>query len=105
VAIPHAAVEGLTKPVLALGLSTQGIDFDAPDGRPARIVFLLLFPPRAYEREVRVLASMARAVFDELGRKAVLKAETILEATDALAKNAERLRTSTRPPAASAVDM
>ena len=38
------------------------IDFDAPDGRPARLIFLLLMPPKAYEREVRVLASIARAV-------------------------------------------
>src|SRR5262249_3860147 len=35
VAIPHAPVEGLKKPVVALGLSPNGIDFDAPDGRPA----------------------------------------------------------------------
>jgi Kef-type K+ transport system membrane component KefB/mannitol/fructose-specific phosphotransferase system IIA component (Ntr-type) len=105
VAIPHAAVEGLTKPVLALGLSPQGIDFDAPDGRPARIVFLLLIPPKAYEHEVRVLASIARAVFDERGRGAVLRSETLVDAADALAKNAERMRASTRPPAASLVDM
>jgi mannitol/fructose-specific phosphotransferase system IIA component (Ntr-type) len=105
VAIPHAAVEGLTRPVLALGLSPHGIDFDAPDGRPARIVFLLLIPPKAYEREVRILASIARAVFDERGRDAVLKAESIVSATEALGKNAERIRASTRPPAASLVDM
>jgi mannitol/fructose-specific phosphotransferase system IIA component (Ntr-type) len=105
VAIPHAAVEGLTKPLLALGLSTHGIDFDAPDGRPARIVFLLLVPPKAYEREVRVLASIARAVFDERARVAVMKAESLLEATDALARNAARVRESTRPARASLADL
>ncbi|HEY2511685.1 MAG TPA: cation:proton antiporter [Polyangiaceae bacterium] len=105
VAIPHAAVEGLAKPILALGLSPQGIDFDAPDGRPARIVFLLLFPPKTYEREVRVLASIARAVFDDQARSAVLRTDTITAATDALAKNAERMRASARPPATSLLDM
>jgi Kef-type K+ transport system membrane component KefB/mannitol/fructose-specific phosphotransferase system IIA component (Ntr-type) len=105
VAIPHAAVEGLTKPLLALGISHDGIDFDAPDGRPARLVFLLLMPPKAYEREVRVLASIARAVFDERARMGVLRAENLLEAASALAKNAERIRTSQRPATASLADM
>ena len=68
-AIPHAAVEGLERPLLALGRSTQGIDFDAPDGRPARFVFLLLIPPKAYEEEVRILASIARATYDARARE------------------------------------
>ena len=69
VAIPHAAVEGLERPLLAFGRSRQGIDFDAPDGRPARLVFLLLIPPKAYEEEVRILASIARATFDARARE------------------------------------
>jgi Kef-type K+ transport system membrane component KefB/mannitol/fructose-specific phosphotransferase system IIA component (Ntr-type) len=105
VAIPHAAVEGLTKPLLALGVSPEGIDFDAPDGRSARLVFLLLMPPKAYEKEVRVLASIARSVFDERARAVVLQAETLLDATTALAKNAERIRSSQRPDAVSLADM
>jgi Kef-type K+ transport system membrane component KefB/mannitol/fructose-specific phosphotransferase system IIA component len=105
VAIPHAAVEGLLKPILALGLSPQGIDFDAPDGRPARLVFLLLVPPKAYEREVRVLASIARSVFDERARAAVLRTGTLLDASDTLAKNAQRLRGSMRPARASLADL
>ena len=105
VAIPHAAVEGLTKPLLALGISPQGIDFDAPDGRPARLVFLLLIPPKAYEQEVRILASIARSVYDDKARAAILEALTLLEATDALAKNAQRVRASQRPSATSLADM
>jgi mannitol/fructose-specific phosphotransferase system IIA component (Ntr-type) len=45
VAIPHARVEGLTTPVMAVGLSRAGIDFDAADGLPAHLIFLLLTPP------------------------------------------------------------
>jgi Kef-type K+ transport system membrane component KefB/mannitol/fructose-specific phosphotransferase system IIA component (Ntr-type) len=105
VAIPHAAVEGLTKPVLALGLSLQGIDFDAPDGRPARLVFLLLVPTKAYELEVRILASIARSVFDASARAAILQTATLLDATDALAKNAQRMRESMRPAPATLLDL
>jgi Kef-type K+ transport system membrane component KefB/mannitol/fructose-specific phosphotransferase system IIA component (Ntr-type) len=62
IAIPHAPVDGLKRPVLALGRSHDGIDFDAPDGKPARIVVLLLMPPRTYDLEVRILASLARVL-------------------------------------------
>jgi mannitol/fructose-specific phosphotransferase system IIA component (Ntr-type) len=97
VAIPHAAVEGLERPLLALGRAPRGIDFDAPDGRPARIVFLLLIPPKAYEEEVRILGSIARATFDARGREELLAANGIDEVTRALAESAKRRRESMRP--------
>lgn len=91
VAIPHASVDGLNRPVVALGLSGDGIDFDAPDGRPARIVFLLLLPPKAYEREVRVLAALARSVFDEKARTALLATTSLEEAVKCLDEHGRRI--------------
>lgn len=91
VAIPHASVEGLTRPVVALGLSHDGIDFDAPDGRSARIVFLLLLPPKAYEREVRVLAALARSVFDDAARGALVKTTTMEDAVRCLDEHGRRI--------------
>ena len=35
VAVPHASIEGLQKPLLALGVSRLGVDFNSVDGRPA----------------------------------------------------------------------
>lgn len=60
VAFPHAEAEGLTEPALAFGRSKAGLDFDAPDGDPARLVFLLLTPRSDYEGSLRLLAGMAR---------------------------------------------
>jgi Kef-type K+ transport system membrane component KefB/mannitol/fructose-specific phosphotransferase system IIA component (Ntr-type) len=97
VAIPHAAVEGLDRPLLALGRAPAGIDFDAPDGRPARIVFLLLIPPKAYEEEVRILASIARATYDQRARDELAAANGIEEVTRVLAEAAKRTRASQRP--------
>jgi Kef-type K+ transport system membrane component KefB len=100
VAIPHAAVEGLERPLLALGRSPRGIDFDAPDGRAARVVFLLLIPPKAYEEEVRILASIARATFDARGREELLAASGLEEVTRVLNLSAKRTRESMRPRSA-----
>lgn len=98
VAIPHAAVPGLSRPVVALGLAHDGIDFDAPDGRAARIVFLLLLPPKAYEREVRVLAGLARSVFDEPARRALMAATTADEAVKCLDEHAQRIAAAAQAP-------
>ena len=108
VAIPHAAVPGLTRPVVALGLAADGIDFDAPDGRPARIVFLLLLPPKAYDREVRVLAGLARSVFDEQARAALLTMATTDDAVRCLDEHSRRIAAAAQaggPRLASLTDM
>jgi mannitol/fructose-specific phosphotransferase system IIA component (Ntr-type) len=97
IAIPHAAVEGLEHPLLALGRAPQGIDFDAPDGQPARFVFLLLIPPKAYKEEVRILASIARATFGSRARELLTRATGIEEVTRALSESARRTRESQRP--------
>lgn len=91
VAIPHAAVEGLGRPVVALGIAPEGIDFDAPDGRPAKIVFLLLLPPKAYEREVQVLAALSRSVLDAAAREALVGVRSADDAVRTLAENARRI--------------
>jgi K+:H+ antiporter len=99
VAIPHAAVDGLEEPLLALGRAPHGIDFDAMDGRPARFVFLLLIPPKAYEQEVRILASIARATFDSRARGELVAAADLDEVTRVLSESARRRRESQRPQA------
>jgi len=95
VAVPHAAVDGLARPVLAIGLASDGIDFDAPDGRPAKIIILLLVPPGAYEREVRILASIARALLPEASRRELLAARSKTDAIAALSHAPPQSRPAT----------
>jgi Kef-type K+ transport system membrane component KefB/mannitol/fructose-specific phosphotransferase system IIA component (Ntr-type) len=65
VAIPHARIEGITEPHLAVGISEQGIDFDAPDGKPARLIFLLLVPISSDELPLQIMADIAETFSDE----------------------------------------
>ena len=92
VAIPHAAIPGLSAPLLALGRAPHGIDFDAPDGRPSTVVFLLLMPPHAYQEEVGILASIARATFDESARLAVHEARSLSGVVATLQANSARIK-------------
>jgi mannitol/fructose-specific phosphotransferase system IIA component (Ntr-type) len=42
VALPHGRLPGLTSPVLGLALAPGGVEFDSLDGRPVRLLALLL---------------------------------------------------------------
>ncbi len=97
VAIPHAALEGLAVPLLALGRAPGGLDFGAHDGRPARLVFLLLIPPGGSAEELRILASIARATVDPAARDAIVKAADLDEITHVMARSANKTRESMRP--------
>jgi Kef-type K+ transport system membrane component KefB/mannitol/fructose-specific phosphotransferase system IIA component (Ntr-type) len=96
VAVPHAVVPGLELPLLALGFAPQGIDFNAPDGIPSKIVFLLLMPPRAHDQEVRILAQIARAVIEPAGRERLLRAESVADVCALFAESEQRVGARSR---------
>lgn len=60
VAIPHARVKGILVPAAVLAVLETGIDFDAPDGRAADIVVLLLSPDEAGADHLKALAKLSR---------------------------------------------
>jgi mannitol/fructose-specific phosphotransferase system IIA component (Ntr-type) len=95
VAVPHAIIPGLSRPLLALGFAPDGIDFNGPDGQPAKIVFLLLIPPRAQDLEVRILRRIAEAVIAPESRERLLQASSLPEVLTFLGtprRRAESLR-------------
>ena len=58
VAIPHAKHEGLEGVALAVGVSPDGIEFDAADGRPVHLVFLVVAEAHNPGPNVEVLADI-----------------------------------------------
>lgn len=79
VAIPHARLETLASPVVALGISPCGIDFDSPDGEPARLVFLILTPKKDSEVQLEILADIGRTFRDQETRELSMRARTFTE--------------------------
>ncbi|MBI5645519.1 MAG: cation:proton antiporter [Ignavibacteriae bacterium] len=78
-AVPHARIAGLTSPVLAFGLSADGIDFDAPDGKVARIIVLILTPEADDVAQLEILADIARTFSDETLREKVKAVRNYIE--------------------------
>jgi Kef-type K+ transport system membrane component KefB/mannitol/fructose-specific phosphotransferase system IIA component (Ntr-type) len=67
VAIPHARLDNLTSPVIVLGRSVNGVDFDAPDGHAARLIFLILTPTEDPGFQLEIISGIARE-FNKPGR-------------------------------------
>jgi Kef-type K+ transport system membrane component KefB len=76
IAIPHARLAGQERPVLAFGRSVPGIDWDAPDGLPVHLVFLLLTPEQEEGLQLQILAALAQAMLAPEGRERLLRAGT-----------------------------
>ncbi len=60
VAIPHARIQEIMKPFGVLAKLKQPIDFDAIDGKPVDLVFLLLLHATGESGQLGALASVAR---------------------------------------------
>jgi mannitol/fructose-specific phosphotransferase system IIA component (Ntr-type) len=79
VALPHARIAALKTAVVAVGLSDIGIDFDAPDGQPAHVVFLLLTPEDNPAVQLDLSANIAEMFRDPHALERVLRGRTFTE--------------------------
>jgi two-component system sensor histidine kinase KdpD len=83
IALPHARIEGLESPEVALGLTHGGV-LDVPTERPIEAVFLLLSPASGASVHLQLLAKVGRALQSRELRKALTHARTPREALDAI---------------------
>lgn len=79
VAVPHARIPGLTKPLVGVGLSAAGIDFDAPDGVQAQIICLILTPVEDNGIQLEILADIAATFKERENRDKILHLSGLTE--------------------------
>jgi PTS system nitrogen regulatory IIA component len=60
VAIPHGKLNHLDHQLMAFGISRKGVDYDAMDGKPARLFFLLIAPENAVGIHLKTLARISK---------------------------------------------
>ena len=75
IAFPHARMPGLDTAVLVFGRSVAGVDWDAPDGAPVHLVFLVLTPEADYGRQLQIIAGLSKSLVDEEIRERFLHAQ------------------------------
>ena len=64
IALPHARIVGLRRPVGIVGVSQKGIHYDSIDGNLVYLVFMLLSNPEKCDEHLRVLTSMNSLIND-----------------------------------------
>jgi PTS system nitrogen regulatory IIA component len=74
VAIPHGRIKGLKEAIGAFVRLAQPVPFDAPDGGPVSLVFVLLVPEKATEKHLQILSELAQMFSDKALREAMSRA-------------------------------
>jgi PTS system nitrogen regulatory IIA component len=74
VAIPHGRIKGLKEALGAFIRLAQPVPFDAPDGNPVSLVFVLLVPEKANEKHLQILSELAQMFSDKALREAMSRA-------------------------------
>jgi len=68
IAIPHGRIKGLKIPVGAFIRLESAVQFDAPDGKPVGLIFVLLVPEAANEHHLQLLSELAQMFSDKTFR-------------------------------------
>jgi len=85
-AIPHGKCNGTDHLVMAIGKASTPIDFQAIDGRPVTLIWLLTSPPDKTGPHIHALARISRLMTLDKFRQALNLAQTPQEIYDTIVK-------------------
>jgi fructose-specific phosphotransferase system IIA component len=83
-AIPHGKCNGVSHLVMAIGRPAQPIDFQAIDGRPVNLIWLLASPPDQTGPHIHALARISRLMTIDRFRQALAAAQTAQDLYNAI---------------------
>ncbi len=89
VAIPHGKISNLNQPMISLGRSKHGLDFDSMDGQPAYLFFLLVAPENSAGLHLKTLAKIAKVLKSKDFRRKLMEAGTREEIYETIVKTDE----------------
>ena len=81
-AIPHGKCSGTRDLVMAIGKAATPIDFQAIDGRPVTIIWMLASPPDKTGPHIHALARISRLMTIDKFRHSLMNAKSSQEAYD-----------------------
>src|SRR6476659_2139715 len=90
-AIPHGKCTGTDHLVMAIGRPATPVDFQAIDGRPVNLIWLLTSPPDKTGPHIHALARISRLMTIDRFRQALAAAKTAQEIYDAIVKQESAL--------------
>jgi mannitol/fructose-specific phosphotransferase system IIA component (Ntr-type) len=82
IAVPHAKTTAVNDLTIAIGIAPLGIDFQALDGKPSTLFFLILAPPDKSGPHIEALAEIARMTRSTAFCRAVASARSAEEVVE-----------------------
>ncbi len=76
IAIPHGKTNAVKELLMAIGICKEAIDFESIDGKPVRIIILLVSPADQTGPHIQALARISRLMLDEEFRKQLEEAKS-----------------------------
>ncbi|MBI5417469.1 PTS sugar transporter subunit IIA [Candidatus Poribacteria bacterium] len=91
IAIPHGKTSLVKKINLAFGRSGEGVNFEALDGTPVYLFFLLVAPKEDPENlHLKILAKLSRLLKDKHFRSLLLQAKDEMEVLNIIKREEDR---------------
>lgn len=76
IAIPHAKSEAVARLSLSVITVPDGVDFQARDGKPSKIFFMIAAPKDANDLHIEMLGHISLILIDAANREKLLQAES-----------------------------
>ncbi len=86
VAFPHARTASVDGIVIAFARSQKGVEFDALDGEPVHLVFMMGTSPECVEEYLKVLARISRMLRKGNAKERLMEAKTQEDVLDIIRK-------------------
>lgn len=82
IALPHAKVLTVKKPIAAIGCTKAGLDFSSLDSKPVYAVILMLSSPDKPDEHLQAMETIFRHVQRDMFRKFLYQANTQQDVVD-----------------------
>ena len=86
VAVPHAKTDAVDELTVTIGISRNGIEYEAIDDENVNIFFMFLCPKDQAQEYLRILARISRLVKEDKFRESLMKAKTQEEIVEIIRK-------------------
>ncbi len=90
IAIPHGKTDKVSELVAVLGISQKGVNFEALDGEPVYIFFLLVAPKDTAGPHLKALAQISRLLRDSYFCELLKRCKTVDEVYDFIRREEEK---------------
>lgn len=84
IAVPHCRLDGAERLYMVAARTAEGVEYDAIDEQPVRLVFMLVSPTNTVAQHGEILSRLSRVMADSRTREKLLAAQSVEEFVGAI---------------------